>query len=422
MARMIGLPHSYLSSEFPGIGGSIKGELEDFVVEEIPLYHPCGEGEHVYFRIEKRDLTTHAAIRILSRHLGRNFEDFGYAGLKDRKGVTRQTISLGGIDVDDVLDLDLDKMRILSAERHLNKLRLGHLQGNHFKLRIRGVSEDANELAEPILARIEELGLPNYFGPQRFGNRGDSHWIGCAFLLKDSRSAIRRILGHPSAAEKNPAVVAARYLFLQFRWREALERFPGSYREEKKLLTYLLRVGEKYKGAARLVQRNIMRLYFSAFQSYLFNAVLEERMRSAGGDPGRLFEGDVAHRHDDGVTFYVEDPVAEEERLKRFEISPTGPMFGRKMRIPRGYASEVESGVLTGQHLRHEDFHHLQQGWRMGGGRRPLRVPVTGLSRHLDEEGMVIEFFLPRGSYATTLLRELMKNELVSSAYADELS
>jgi len=81
------------------------------------------------------------------------------------------------------------------------------------------------------------LGLPNYFGPQRFGNRGDSHWIGRAFLVKDSRAAIRRILGHPSSTEKNPAVVAARYLFLQFRWREALERFPGSYREEKKMLT-----------------------------------------------------------------------------------------------------------------------------------------------------------------------------------------
>lgn len=419
---MIGLPHSYLSSELPGIGGSIKEELEDFIVEEIPLYQPCGEGEHVYFRIEKRDLSTPEAIRILSHRLGRNIADFGYAGLKDRKGITTQTVSLGGITVEDVLDLELRNIRILSAERHLNKLRLGHLRGNHFRIRIRGVSADADELVQPVLARIEELGLPNYFGPQRFGNRGDSHWIGRAFLLKDSRAAIRRILGHPSSTEKNPAVVAARYLFLQFRWREALERFPGSYREEKKLLTYLLRVGEKYKRAARLVQRNIMRLYFSAFQSYLFNTVLEERMRSAGGDPGRLFEGDVAHRHDDGVTFYVEDPAAEQERLKKFEISPTGPMFGKKMRIPRGYAGEVESGVLGGQRLRHEDFHHLQQGWRLAGGRRPLRVPVTQLSRHLDAEGMVLEFFLPRGSYATTLLRELMKNETIPQSYGDRLS
>ena len=421
MGRMIGLPHSYLSSECPGIGGRIREELEDFFVEEIPLYQPCGEGEHVYLRIEKRDLSTMEAVRILGHKLGRPPRDFGYAGLKDRKGVTQQTISLGGVSVDEVRSLELEKIEILSVKRHLNKLRLGHLQGNRFRIRIRGVSADAEELAEPIFRLIGELGLPNYFGPQRFGNRGDSHWTGRAFLVKDYRRAIRRILGCPSLTEKNPNVVAARRLFMQFRWREALERFPGSYREEKKLLTYLLRAGEKYKGASRLVYRGIMKLYFSAFQSYLFNGVLEERMRAAGGDPGKLFEGDVAHRHDDGVTFYVDDPAAEAERVRKFEISPTGPMFGRKMRIPLGYANEVELEALAGQRLDHKDFHHLQQGWRMEGGRRPLRVPVTQLSGRLEGDGMIVEFFLPRGSYATTLLRELMKNETIPPAYADRV-
>ena len=77
--------------------------------------------------------------------------------------------------------------------------------------------------------------------------------------------------------------------------------------------------------------------------------------------------------------------------------------------------------ALAGQRLEHKDFHHLQQGWRMEGGRRPLRVPVTQLSGRLEGDGMVVEFFLPRGSYATTLLRELMKNETIPPAYADRL-
>lgn len=422
MIRMIGLPHTYLSSDSPGIGGRIKDELEDFLVEEVALYQPCGEGEHVYFRIEKRDLSTSEAIRHLAHRLGRLEKDFGYAGLKDRKGITRQMVSLGGIEVGDVLDLEFKNIRILSAQRHLNKLRLGHLRGNNFRIRIRGVSADADELAKPILERIEGLGLPNYFGPQRFGNRGDSHWIGRAFLLKDSRRAVRRILGHPCETEYNPDVVAARYLFLQFRWREALERFPGSFREERKLLIYLLRVGEKYKGAAKLIHHGVMRLYFSAFQSYLFNTVLDERMSSAGGDPGRILAGDVACRHDNGANFAVEDPEVEQERLQKFEISPTGPMFGAKMLIPEGYAGELESSVLDRHGLRREDFHHLQQVWRMKGLRRSLRVPVTGLSRYMDEDGMVLEFFLPKGSYATTLLRELMKNETVPSAYQDGMA
>jgi tRNA pseudouridine13 synthase len=422
MSRMIGLPHTYLSSDFPGIGGRIREELEDFLVEEVALYQPCGEGEHVYFLIEKRDLSTSEAIRHLSHRLGRPQKDFGYAGLKDRKGVTRQMVSLGGIRVEDVLDLEFRNMRILSARRHLNKLRLGHLRGNKFRVRIRGVSADAEELARPILARIEELGLPNYFGPQRFGNRGDSHWIGRSFLLKDSRRAVRRILGYPSVTEYNPDVVAARCLFLQFRWREALEKFPGSFREEKKLLVYLLRVGEKYKGAAKLIHHGVMRLYFSAFQSYLFNTVLDERMSSAGGDPGQLLAGDVACRHDNGANFAVEDPGLEQERLEKFEISPTGPMFGAKMLIPGGYAAELESSVLQNQGLGHKDFHHLQQVWRMKGLRRSLRVPVTELSWTVDEEGMVLEFFLPKGSFATTLLRELMKNETVPPAYQDGMA
>ncbi len=422
MARMIGLPHTYLSSDFPGIGGKIREELEDFLVDEISLYQPCGEGEHVYFRIEKRDLATSEAIRQLSHRLGRPEKDFGYAGLKDRKGITRQTVSLAGIRVEDVLDLEFKNLRILSARRHRNKLRLGHLRGNKFRIRIRGVSADADELAKPILERIEEQGLPNYFGPQRFGNRGDSHWIGRAFLLRDSRSAVRRILGHPCVTEYNPDVVAARHLFMQFRWREALERFPGSFREERKLLIYLLRVGEKYKGAAKLIHHGLMRLYFSAFQSYLFNTVLDERMSSTTGVPGTIFAGDVAGLHDNGANFSIEDPEVEQERMEKFEISPTGPMFGAKMLIPTGYAGELESAVLDRQGLSHKDFHHLQQVWRMKGLRRPLRVPVTGLSWSVDEEGMVIEFFLPKGSFATTLLRELMKNETVPPAYQDGMA
>ena len=421
-ARMIGLPHTYLSSDFPGIGGKIREELEDFLVDEISLYQPCGEGEHVYFRIEKRDLSTSEAIRQLSHRLGRPQKDFGYAGLKDRKGITRQTVSLAGIRVEDVLDLEFKNLRIISARRHRNKLRLGHLRGNKFRIRIRGVSADAEDLAKPILERIEQLGLPNYFGPQRFGNRGDSHWVGRAFLMRDSRSAVRRILGHPCVTEYNPDVVAARHLFMQFRWREALERFPGSFREERKLLIYLLRVGEKYKGAAKLIPHGLMRLYFSAFQSYLFNTVLDERMSASAGDPGRTFAGDVACLHDNGANFSIEDLEVEQERLEKFEISPTGPMFGAKMLIPGGWAGELESAVLDRQGLSHKDFHHLQQVWRMKGLRRSLRVPVTGLSWSVDEEGMVIEFFLPKGSFATTLLRELMKNETVPPAYQDGMA
>ena len=94
---MLGIPYRYLTDDVPGVGGRIKDQLEDFVVEEVPLYLPVGEGEHVYFLIEKSDLSTYEAIEQLAKAFRRPTVDFGYAGLKDRKGVTRQYISLSGI-------------------------------------------------------------------------------------------------------------------------------------------------------------------------------------------------------------------------------------------------------------------------------------------------------------------------------------
>lgn len=414
---MIGIPHHYLTQELPGIGGVIRARLEDFVVEEVPLYRACGEGEHVYFEIEKRDLSTLEALEWVARRLGRPLQDFGYAGLKDRKGITRQTFSLQGTTPEEMEILDVPKVRVLAASRHTNKLRVGHLRGNRFIIRVRDVDADAQDRVAAILGCVSERGLPNYFGPQRFGNRGDAQWVGGALLRHDPKSAIRRILGCPASTENNPHVVAARYLFQQYRWSEALERFPPSYREERRMLQYLVRAGEKYGGAVRLMRPQILRLYFSAFQSFLFNIILERRLERTDGHLGRLWDGDVAFLHRNGAVFTVADAESEQSRADRFEISPSGPIFGKKTVQPRGEAGELETQVVDEGGCRVTDFHQLQQRCGLNGGRRPLRVPVDDLAWEWDEEGLLLRFFLPKGSYATTLLREIMKNETVPSDY-----
>jgi tRNA pseudouridine13 synthase len=417
---MIGIPHRYLTQELPGVGGIIRARLEDFVVEEVPLYTPCGKGEHVYFEVEKRDLSTLEALEWIGARLGREIRDFGYAGLKDRKGITRQTFSIAGVAPEDIQRLEIPKVRILRVERHSNKLRVGHLRGNRFEIRVRGVAPEARERVAGIVDRILELGIPNYFGPQRFGNRGDAQWVGRALLRHDPASAVRRILGAPAPTENNPNVVAARFLFLQYRWHEALERFPSSYREERRILQYLLRAGEKYDSAVGLLRPEVLRLYHSAFQSLLFNVVLERRLEVASGDLGRLCLGDVAILHRNGAVFRVEDPEAEAPRAARFEISPSGPIFGKNTLHPSGVEGEIESGVLGEHGLRAEDFHQLQQRCQLDGGRRPLRVPVADLDWTVDDEGLFLKFFLPKGSYATTFLRELMKNETVPPDYLED--
>src|SRR5690606_12978670 len=118
------MSHPYLIESFTGIGGKIKQRPEDFFVQEVPLYEPGGEGEHLYVEIEKVRLTTFDAVNRIARALDLPPREIGYAGLKDAFAVTRQVLSIPRVSEDDVRNLKWDDMRILWAMRHGNKLRL----------------------------------------------------------------------------------------------------------------------------------------------------------------------------------------------------------------------------------------------------------------------------------------------------------
>lgn len=175
-----------LASELPVTGGQLGGP-EDFRVEEIPAYLPTGEGEHLYLLIEKRRLTTPQAVERLCRHLGASTREAGYAGLKDREAVTRQWISIFGGDARQAASFEHEELRVLDISRHANKLRTGHLRGNRFTLVLHDVVADALGRAEAVLARIEQVGLPNYYGPQRFGRYGDNASVGLAALRGEGK-------------------------------------------------------------------------------------------------------------------------------------------------------------------------------------------------------------------------------------------
>jgi len=227
---------------------------------------------------------------------------------------------------------------------------------------------------------------------------------------------VDRVLGRPASTEHNPRVVSARYLYQQYRWVEALERFPAGYRDERTVLRYLLRHGPKHRGACRQLRPEMVRLFFSAFQSYVFNIFLERRLQQFG-DLSMLLDGDVALLHRNGAVFVVEDAAAERERVESFEISASGPIFGKKMVVPRGAPAEMEANVLEAIGVRATDFHQLEQRCHLDGARRPLRVPVREISWRREGEDLALSFFLPKGAYATTLLREIMKNDIVPEAY-----
>ncbi len=420
MGSMMGIPHPYLTAHLPGVGGVIKQSPEDFIVEEVPLYTPVDRGEHTYFEIEKTDLSTPEALGRLSRALKINIREFGYAGLKDRKGITRQIFSIAHVDPELVLKLEISQLKVIWARLHTNKLRIGHLRGNRFRIRVRGIALDSSSRIAEILEVLVAKGVPNYYGPQRFGNRGDAHRVGRAFLRRDDRSAIRRILGHPSDTEHNPHVLRARELFMAGEWQQALSVFPGSYREELRLLQYLIQAGENYEGAKRRLDDSSRKMYFTAYQSFLFNVCLSERLRRTEGDLSCFFGGDLAFLHRNGAVFQVEDPEKETARSAAFEISPSGPIFGIRMPSASGMEGEIEESVLGREGLRAEDFHSLAPRLRLEGGRRPYRVQMADLVTRVGNSDLYLEFFLPKGSYATTVLREITKNEVVPVAFYED--
>jgi tRNA pseudouridine13 synthase len=170
-----------LTADLPGIGGAIKSAPEDFEVEEIPAYEPTGQGDFLYLWIEKRDMGAEYFNRQIAKRLDIASSEIGAAGLKDRRAVTRQWISLPANVEPKLAQLDGDGMKVLRVSRHANKLRAGHLHGNRFRVLIRNPAADAARLAE-IVERIHRHGLPNYYGPQRFGKDGETLHLGLALL------------------------------------------------------------------------------------------------------------------------------------------------------------------------------------------------------------------------------------------------
>jgi tRNA pseudouridine13 synthase len=203
----------FLTSDLPGIGGRIKVEPEDFEVEEIPAYPLSGQGDFLYLWIEKRDVGAQFFAGELARRLGVPRGEIGTAGLKDRRAVTRQWVSVPARAEANLPQLGGNDLRVLEVGRHTNKLRPGHLRGNRFRIRIRDVVANAETLLAPIVAKLRDAGMPNFYGKQRFGRDGDTFRMGVEllaskkgprnpFLKKLALSAVQSALFNAYLAER----------------------------------------------------------------------------------------------------------------------------------------------------------------------------------------------------------------------------
>jgi tRNA pseudouridine13 synthase len=343
----------YLSADLPGIGGRLRCEIEDFQVEELPAYMPSGEGDHIYAWVEKRGMTTAALTREIARALDIRDSDIGAAGMKDKFALTRQMLSLPPPTTPEaVMALEIPGARILSAKRHGNKLRTGHLRGNQFLLRVRDLDCPAEEAEKRARAILEMLGrtpgAPNWYGGQRFGRSGDNARVGKALVMRT----------------KTP--------------------------------------GRTPRGRQR-------RLYISAYQSQLFNDYLEARLRD--DVYSSVLEGDVLQKRESGGMFVSEDQGEDQARFNAGELGLTGPMFGHKMKVPMAEspADLRESKLLAREEIELQSFAHLSKLAK--GTRRPLAVVLDGAEAKAVDDGLDVQFTLPSGSYATAIMREIIKGK-----------
>ncbi len=412
-------PARYLTSDVPGIDGAFRSRVEDFLVEEVPLYAASGIGEHTYFEIEKRDLSTFEAIARIARALGVKPHEIGSAGLKDSRAVARQVLSVGLVPLERVARLQIPGIQIRWVSRHTNKLRIGHLKGNRFAITLRGVRPDAASTARRALDVLEKRGVPNYFGPQRFGLKGDTHVVGGAFLRRDWQAAIDAIVGGPPSPQVPGAVVEARSRFRDGRLEEALALLPAGYDTERRMVRALIETRGDARASAARLPRNLKFLYLSAYQAHLFNQCLNRRLETID----RLYPGDLALKHVNGAVFQVLDPAVEQPRAEAFEISPSGPIFGYKMIRPSGLEGEIEDEVLAAEGgIDLQRFDGVFPGIRLKGERRALRFPIREITVAQEGDVLVLSFFLPRGCYATAVLRELMKGALAHHPAASDLA
>ena len=338
-------PVPYLTASVPALGGRIRSTPDDFCVEERPLYLPCGEGEHLYIRVKKRGLSTPDLVLRLASQLHVKAQTIGVAGLKDAQAVTTQMLSLQGVKAETISALPTDE-RLLALEV-LGRHRNRLRKGHHAGNQFRLVIRDVRERSEDDLQELfDEL-----------VRRGVPNYFG---PQRQGRSGTNFQLG--------------------------AELLQDAARRNK-------------------MPRNKRIWFMNAYQSHVFNRIVAKRIESID----RVFLGDWAMKSDNGACFPVEQPEVEQPRADRFEISPTGPLFGSRAPWATGVPGDIEQAVVAELGTTPELLSKAGAECGFRGERRALRVRLNELSWSLEGTVLTLGFWLPPGSYATSVLREVVK-------------
>jgi tRNA pseudouridine13 synthase len=327
----------------------------DFTVEEIPLYEFSGEGEHLVLKVRKKELTTWELIGIFARFLGIKNRDIGYAGLKDKYAMTIQYISLPAKFEEKLATFAHDKIKILDATKHNNKIRVGHLKGNRFELRLKKVLGIQRDKLDSALEWIKEYGIPNYFGNQRFGNDGNN-------------------------------------------WEEGKKILEGTMRvNDPKTREFLVGSYQSYLFNSWLSKRVELSLLFEKFNDSEVEKILELPVGSLEGVKKqkhffKVLKGDMMMHYPYGRVFEAEDINAESQRFFEKDTAPTGLIPGKRVSRATDVAGMIEA--------------KYDEEINADGSRRYAWIRVEDIkTRYVMEKAHYeLSFVLPKGSYATNVV------------------
>ena len=334
---------------------------ENFFVEEIPLYSFDHTGEWLMLKVRKKDATTSDIVKAFSR-LGINKRDIGYAGLKDKDGLTVQWISVPRKFRDKINKFEHPKIKIVEQDLHRNKIKIGHLKGNRFFVRFKKVLPVDAKKIERVLIDVKKYGIPNFFGYQRFGKEGDNFEQAKEFIFGERHIKDKR-----------------------------LQKLLISACQSKLFNDWLM---ERIK-LSNIFEMREDELKHLGYKKELIKFIKKQK------HPFKLLPGDVMCHYPLGKNFYLEN-FKDIERFYKKDIVPTGLMPGKKALRAKDFAREIE-----------EKFDDLIPA---NGDRRSAWIfpEITDKNYIKEKAWYEFSFILPKGSYAT-VLTEIIKNGITDA-------
>jgi len=413
----------YWTDEIPGIGGRLKREPEDFVVEEISRLPPeNADGDFSAVLIKHRNWELNRLVRRLSINLRIGRNKIAFAGTKDKRSIATQLMTFK-IPLEALAVISIPDVEFLSMYRTRTPTRLGALLGNRFRIVVNDVQpEEIENRLESVTAEILQLdGFPSFFGVQRFGViRPVTHLIGKAIIRGDFEKAAMIYLTEDTEYEATECRKARQLLAETKDFKKAMETFPSNLVFERTLLNHLSKHPTDFSGAIEKLPKNLVMMFVHAYQSFLFNRILSRRIerKIPLNEP---IEGDVILPQDrHGLPDHRRHIPATSSNLEsiRKQVKDglgfvSGSLFGSESVLAEGSMGEIEREVIGEEAIERQDFIVPDLMLASSKGiRRELIAQVRNLSWSVDSDSVCFSFELNKGCYATSLLREYMKSEM----------